>query len=154
MGAVQRERRERPLWTCPNCARSFANRHQSHSCGSYTLASHFEGKPAVIREIFDRFLAAVRASGPVKVLPEKTRIAFQVRMSFAQLTPRRAWVDGHLVLARRVSSPVFTRVESFSRRNHLHAFRLTTPDDVGAELRRWMRDAYKVGEQKHLRRPS
>jgi len=145
-----KERRHLPLWKCPDCSRKFANRNQSHSCGRYTLASHFEGKSATIREIFDRFRAALQEIGPVKVLPEKTRIAFQVRMSFAQLTPRRAWVDGHLVLDRRVSSPVFTRIESFSPRNHLHAFRLTTADDVDEELRRWMRDAYKVGEQKHL----
>jgi hypothetical protein len=150
-----KERRRRPLWTCTNCSRKFANRNQTHSCGRYTLASHFDRKPAEIRAIFDRFRAALRESGPVKVLPEKTRIAFQVRMSFAQLTPRRAWVDGHLVLDRRVSSPVFTRVESFSPRNHLHAFRLTAADDVGDELRQWMGEAYKVGEQKHLqsRRP-
>ena len=64
------------------------------------------------------------------MLPEKTRIAFQVRMSFAQLTVRRDWVLGHFVLARRVEDPLFTRVESFSPRNHLHAFRLDDPAEV------------------------
>jgi hypothetical protein len=33
-------------------------------------------------------------------VPEKTRIAFQVRMSFAACTLRRRCVDGHVVLAR------------------------------------------------------
>jgi hypothetical protein len=51
--------------------------------------------------IYDAFLAMLEEFGPVIVLPEKTRIAFQVRMSFAQLTVRRDWVLGHLVLARR-----------------------------------------------------
>ena len=139
-----------PLWRCSRCARQFANRNQSHACGRYELDTHFARKPPVIREIFDRFVRALLAIGPITILPERTRIAFQVRMSFAQLTPRRRWVDGHLVLARRVNSPVFTRVESFSARNHLHAFRLTAPRDVTVELRRWLRDAYAVGEQKHL----
>jgi hypothetical protein len=44
--------------------------------------------------MFNEVVAALRAIGPVKILPEKTRIAFQVRMSFAQVTPRRAWLDG------------------------------------------------------------
>jgi hypothetical protein len=145
-------RRKRPLWTCAKCSRRFANKNQSHACGRYTLSSHFAGKPAGIRAIFDSFLDAVRQNGPVTVLPEKTRIAFQVRMSFAQLTPRRAWVDGHLVLDRPVSSRAFTSVQSFSRRNHVHMFRLRAPQDVDRELRRWMRDAYKVGEQRHLER--
>jgi hypothetical protein len=107
----------------------------------------------VIRAIFDRFAAALRQHGPVTVLPERTRIAFQVRMSFAQLTPRRGWVDGHLVLARRVESPLFRRVESFSPRNHLHAFRLVDPADITPELRALMAEAYAVGEQRHLPPP-
>ena len=43
--------------------------------------------------------------GPVTVLPEKTRIAFQTRMSFAQITPRMKWLDGHVVLAHRLEHP-------------------------------------------------
>jgi uncharacterized C2H2 Zn-finger protein len=142
----------RPLWRCPKCGRDFANRNQSHACGRHSLEPHFAGKPPEIRQIYDRFLAALRDIGPVTVLPERTRIAFQVRMSFAQLTPRRNWVDGHLVLAAPVKSRVFRRVESFSRHNHLHAFRLSRPADVNKELCRWLREAYAVGEQKHLTR--
>jgi hypothetical protein len=89
-----------PLWHCPECGRVFANRNQSHACGRHTLAHHFRGKPAEIRALFDRVVAVVRAIGPVRILPEKTRIAFQVPMSFAQITPRRHWLDGHVVLAR------------------------------------------------------
>jgi hypothetical protein len=96
-------------------------------------------------------VAALRAIGPVKILPEKTRIAFQVRMSFAQVTPRRQWLDGHIVLARRLPSPRFRRIETFSPRNHLHAFRLSHPDDIDDEFRAWLAEAYQVGTQAHLR---
>src|SRR5258706_6383815 len=105
------------LWRCSRCGRSFANRNQSHSCGRYMLARHLAGKPASIRALFGAVLAAVREIGPVRVLPEKTRIAFQVRMSFAQVTPHRGWLDGHVVLARRLEHPRFRRVETFSPRN-------------------------------------
>jgi hypothetical protein len=71
-------------------------------------------------------------------------------MSFAAFTPRRRWLDGHLVLARQVDSARFRRVEVFSRRNVLHAFRLTHPDEVDEELAGWLAEAYQVGEQKHL----
>src|SRR5262249_41326717 len=81
------------LWRCAACGRGFANRNQSHSCGPrYSLAHHFRGKPQAIRAIYREIVAAIRAIGPVRVLPEKTRIAFQVRMSFAQVTPRQAWL--------------------------------------------------------------
>ena len=92
-----------------------------HACGRFTLARHFRGKPPAIRALFKEVVAAIRAIGPVHVLlREKTRIAFQVRMSFAQVTPRQAWLDGHLVLARRLEHPRFGRVKIFSPRNHLH----------------------------------
>jgi hypothetical protein len=104
----------------------------------------------VVRAVFDAVLAAVRGHGPVTVLPEKTRIAFQVRMSFAQVTPRREWVDGHVVLARRLEHRRFRKIETISPRNHVHHFRLFTPADVDAEVRKWLEEAYAVGEQRHL----
>lgn len=140
---------DRPLWRCAACGRSFANPNQSHACARHDLAAHFEGRSPKVRAIYDAFLAMLEGFGPVTVLPEKTRIAFQVRMSFAQLTVRRDWVLGHLVLARRVESPLFTKVETFSPRNHLHAFRLDEPAQVAA-LRDHASEAYAVGRQDHL----
>jgi hypothetical protein len=138
------------MWRCPDCRRQFANRNQSHACGRHTLASHFDDKPPLVRAIFDKLLTLAKKNGPVTVLPEKTRIAFHVRMSFAAFVIRRNWVDGHVVLARRLESPRFRRIETFSPRNHLHAFRFTRVDEVDAEVAAWFGEAYRVGEQRHL----
>jgi hypothetical protein len=73
-------------------------------------------------------------------------------MSFAQVTPRRKWLDGHVVLARRGESPRFRSIQTFSPRNHVHVFRLETLEDIDAEFREWLAEAYAVGEQKHLAR--
>lgn len=142
---------ERPLWLCPRCQRYFANRNQSHFCGQHDLATHFNGKPPEIRAIFDAVLQAIRRCGPVTVLPEKTRIAFQVRMSFAQVTPRSRWVDGHVVLARRLEHLRFRRIDTISRRNHVHHFRFTAVSEVDMEAEGWFREAYAVGQQRHLK---
>ena len=139
------------LWRCPACGRGFANRNQPHACGHHTLAQHFAGKPPAIRALFREVVAAIRAIGPVRVIPEKTRIAFQVRMSFAQVTPRQRWLDGHVVLARRVEHPRFRRVETFSPRNHLHTFRISDPSEIDDDFRAWLAEAYQVGAQRHLR---
>ena len=140
------------MWVCPRCARTFATRNQTHTCAPLgDLDTHFAGLSPEVRATFDRALAVVRALGPVTVLPEKTRIALHVRMSFAAFMPRKRWLNGHLVLARRVDSPRFLRIESFSPRNVLHAFRLREPDDVDAEFTTWLTEAYRVGCQEHLR---
>jgi hypothetical protein len=139
------------MWVCGRCGRSFANRNQTHTCAPLSsLSGHFARVSPVVRETFDRVLAVVRESGPVTVLPEKTRIALHVRMSFAAFTPRRHWLGGHLVLARRVDSPRFTRVDTFSPRNVVHAFRLASPAEVDAEFAAWIGEAYRVGAQHHL----
>ena len=144
--------RRAPLWQCPKCGRRFANRNQSHACGRYDLAHHFRGKPPEIRALFDHIVAAIRKIGPVHVLPEKTRIAFQVRMSFAQVAPKSQWLDGHLVLARRFEHPRFRRIQTISPRNHVHSFRITSPRDINQQFRSWLAEAYAVGEQRHLER--
>ena len=143
----------RRLWHCDKCGRDFANRNQSHACSKGDLEHHFKDKSAEIRELYDRVVAVLETIGPVRILPEKTRIAFQVRMSFAQVTPRQRWLDGHVVLARRLESPRFRRIETFSPRNHLHAFRLTEPSEIDEEFRDWMVEAYSVGKQDHLKAP-
>ncbi|HEV2777891.1 MAG TPA: DUF5655 domain-containing protein [Actinophytocola sp.] len=141
------------LWRCPSCGRTFANRNQTHTCAPPgDLDTHFAGKAPAVRACFDRILAVVTALGPVTVLPEKTRIALHVRMSFAAFTPRIHWLDGHLVLARRVDLPRFRKIEVYSAHNVLHALRLTDPAEVDDELSSLLSEAYQVGAQRHLRR--
>jgi hypothetical protein len=142
-----------PLWTCSRCGRTFANRNQTHTCAQLSdVDRHFVNAAAEVRSCFDQVLAVVSGLGPVEVLAEKTRIALHVRMSFAAFMPRRQWLDGHLILAREVHSPRFRKVEVYSPRNILHAFRLTGPEQVDAEFAGWLAEAYDVGCQKHLRR--
>jgi uncharacterized protein DUF5655 len=139
------------LWRCPRCGRRFANRNQSHACApAFRLSDHYAGRDPAVVATFRALLAAARRSGPVTVLPENTRIAFQVRMSFAAFSLKRHWVDGHVVLARRWESPRFKKIWAVSPRNQVHEFRLRSVDEVDEEVVDWLREAYAVGEQKHL----
>jgi Domain of unknown function (DUF5655) len=140
------------MWTCPRCGRTFAARNQTHTCAPLgDVASHFARSQPPVREAYEAALAIVRGLGPVEVLAERTRIAWHVRMSFAAFQPRVSWLDGHLVLARQVDSSRWQRVQVFSTRNVLHAFRLTGPDEVDGEFAGWLAEAYAVGCQRHRR---
>jgi len=74
-------------------------------------------------------------------------------MSFAAFTLRKHELRGHVVLARRRDSPRFTKVWGPSPRNQVHEFTLRGPDEVDDEVADWLREAYAVGQQKHLRQP-
>jgi hypothetical protein len=98
----------------------------------------------------------VRACGPITIVPEKTRIAFQVQMSFAAVSLRQRWLDGHVVLARRLEDRRFRAIQTISPGNHVHRFRIQSAAELDAGVAGWLREAYAVGRQLHLsrRRPA
>jgi hypothetical protein len=148
------ERAGRTVVDLPALRPSLRQPRQSHTCAPLTrLDDHFVASAPEVRATFEAFLAAVRELGPVTVLPERSRIALQVRMSFAALMPRRRWLNGHLVLAREVRSDRFLSRQALSPHNVVHTFRLHGPDEVDAELTGWLAEAYRVGEQRHLYGP-
>jgi hypothetical protein len=114
------------------------------------LRQHLSGKSWLAIALFQGFAKLVKRCGPVRVVPEKTRIAFQVRMSFAAISLRRNRLVGHVVLARRVENPRFTKIESISPRNHVHSFCFSSEDELDQEVLGWVREAYRVGQQRHL----
>jgi hypothetical protein len=145
----------RPLWRCASCQRKFANRNQSHACGAaQPLSAHFAGKPRFVHALFRRVRSAVEACGPVEVLSEKSRIAFHVRMSFMAISVQKSGLRGHFVFASVHRNPRFLRVDTLSRHNHVHHFRITRPEDVDTTFATWVAEAYRVGQQRHLQRPT
>lgn len=138
------------LWTCPECGERFTTANQWHSCGRFELDALFARSEPHVRRLYDLFVAACEASGPVTVIPQKSRIALQVRMRFAALMPQKTALKGHLVLARRAESPLFENVETFSPRNHVHVFRLESEKQLDAAFRKLVAEAYDVGSQRHL----
>jgi hypothetical protein len=112
---------------------------------------HFAKATPEVRATFDAVLAVISSLGPAEVLAEKTRIALHVRMSFAAFVPRRNWLNGHLVLPRRIDSPRFLHIDTISPHNMVHNFRLSSPNEVDEEFAGWLAEAYAVGTQQHLR---
>jgi hypothetical protein len=146
--AMASSRADRPLWACPECGRTFANRRQSHACGRQGLESRFDGEAPEVRRIYGAFLVIFASCGAVTALPEKSRIVFHDRMSFvpdfAQALGARPFHAGAAGGGRAIHE-----VESLSTRNVVHHFRLERADEVEG-LRAFAREAYAVGCQRHL----
>ncbi len=152
-GPARRAATQRPLWTCTRCGQEFVNRNQWHSCKRHKLSDLFAGKPARVRELFARFERMVKACGPVKRLVYRDKVGFMVRVRFAGAVPRSRWLDVGFWLPRRLDSPRLRRVETLYPNAHVHSLRLTRPSQLDAQLAGWIKEAYAVGCQEHLRRP-
>jgi hypothetical protein len=138
------------LWRCPRCGQTFAGRNMPHSCQVVPLDVHFAGKPE-LRAVFDAFVAAARENGPVTINATKSRVTLQVRMRFAGVEPRSDHLRGHLVLTRPIETDRL-EIEHLPPQYYVHRLRLYRPEDVDDELKRWLAEAYRVGEQRHIRR--
>ncbi|MDQ5846738.1 MAG: DUF5655 domain-containing protein [Acidobacteriota bacterium] len=152
MRTASRNRSRPALWTCAKCGRPFANRNQSHSCGRYTVKEFLKGKSKQSIELYNCFVQAVRECGKIIVAPAKTRVGFQVRMIFAAVNKlSERGLDAHVVLARRLEHPRFSRIESISPKNHVHHFHVSEGHEIDADVREWLKEAYSVGKQDHLK---
>jgi hypothetical protein len=143
-------RRLPALWTCPRCGAAFTTRNQRHSCGRFSLDALFRRSEPHVRDLYERFVRLVAACGPAVVIPQKTRVAFQVRMRFAALTPQARSLRGHLVLSARTPSACFQRIDSLGPRSHVHLFRIDSAEAFTPEFARLVRAAYAVGRQEQL----
>lgn len=145
--------RAKPLWTCPRCGAKLVTRNLWHACGPYTVEGFLQGKGPEARALFRGFEALLRRCGPVRAAPAKTRVAFMVRVRFAgvsALSDRGMTIAFGLPYALR--SPRIRKVERLGPRWWGHWMRITSPEELDAELLGWLREAYKVGKQEHLKR--
>lgn len=88
--------------------------------------------------------------GPVRMIPQKTRVVFQVRVRFAGCYPRKSFLVCCVALPRKLASLRFEKITEYTREFIGHQFRVSSENDLDAEVQGWLRDAYRVGAQEKL----
>jgi Domain of unknown function (DUF5655) len=110
----------------------------------FTVVSHFEGKEAVVRQIYDRVLKATGKFGPVAEDPKKTSIHLVNKTAFAGVATRKTAMVLTIKSDRKLSSPRIQKSEQTSAQRFHHEVKLTTPAEVDSELVKWLKDAYDL----------
>jgi len=110
----------------------------------FTVESHFEGKDASVRQIYDRILKSARKFGPVGEEPKKTSIHLVNRTAFAGVATRKSAIILTIKSDRKLSSPRIHKSEQTSASRFHHEVKLTSPAQVNAELVKWLKDAYEL----------
>jgi hypothetical protein len=137
---------KRPLWTCPNCGKQYVTRNMWHSCVVVPLESHFVDRPRA-RQLFEAYLKALEAQGPITISVSKTRIEIMTRARFTEAVVRKDYLRSSLWLKRRVDSPRFTKIEHFGGNDWGHYFEIRDESDIDDELMALAREARAVGDQ-------
>jgi hypothetical protein len=120
----------------------------------WTVAAHLRGcDPSVVR-LYDRFVELVEACGGFDVTVSKTAISFKgARRGFAGAKPKQRWLDGYFDLQRPLSDPRIRSASPYTKRLFVHQFRVDALDQLDEEFAGWIREAYDVGQGRHLESP-
>jgi hypothetical protein len=100
--------------------------------------------------LFKKFAKMVRACGPVRMIPQKTRVAFQVRVRFAGVYPRKSYFLCGLALPYHATDPRLVKVETYAPHFQGHLFRVASEADLDEQVQRWLYESYEVGCQSFL----
>ncbi len=110
----------------------------------HTVDQHFANRPAELRAIYDRLVAAAEKLGPVGQDPKKTSIHLNRKTAFAGVAVRRDSLVLTLKADQPLDSPRVVKSEQTSARRFHHEVKLTRPADIDAELRGWLKAAYEL----------
>jgi hypothetical protein len=145
----------RPLWHCPRCGVGLLTKNLWHSCGRATVEDWRRRMGPRARALYDRLEAMIAACGPYERAPASTRIAFLGRVRFAGVTAAsEAGITINFALPEPVRAARFARVYEVVPGWWVHRLRITDPDQLDAQLQRWLKRSYDLmGMQGRLRRP-
>jgi hypothetical protein len=110
-----------------------------------TVAALFAGKAPTVSATYAALLAALAAIGPYREEPKQTSIHLAKTTGFAGVHPRKGWLILNLRTAQPITSPRVVKREQVSAHRWHNEVKLTTPDEVDAELVGWLQDAYDLG---------
>lgn len=140
----------RALWECPRCGRQFATAGQWHSCGNPELDDLLAQATDHAVGIYDAVTAALAGAGPFRIHPQRTRIAFISRMTFASLRLARRWADLDLILEGPIDDERIRRIDLYGPTSFDHLVRVGSPGEVDHDVEEWLRRALRRGDQETL----
>ena len=104
----------------------------------------FAGKDAVVLSIYHRLLEALRSLGPFQEEPKKTSIHLVQTLGFAGIHPRKSFLYLNLRMNRPLQGERVAKSEQVSKNRYHNEVKITSPDEIDAELIDWLKEAYAL----------
>lgn len=128
------------MWTCPKCGHQFVNQNQWHSCGRFSEDAFLAGRTAKALDLYEHFMGTFEKLCDFQIHPVKTRVSLLKQMRFASINRLgKDFLDGHLVFHESyLETLCFHKVETISKNQYVHHFRLKHKSDITIELKFYM----------------
>jgi len=104
----------------------------------------FAGKDAVVLAIYHRLLEALRSLGPFQEEPKKTSIHLVQTLGFAGIHPRKSFLYLNLRMNRPLQGERVAKSEQVSKNRYHNEVKITSPDEIDAELIDWLKEAHAL----------
>jgi hypothetical protein len=140
----------RSSWTCPRCRRRFVNINQWHSCTDLELDDILDRHGDDVVGIYRAVESALAQAGDFRIHPQKTRIAFTSRMSFASIVLAQRWADLAFIVPSAIDDLRIRRIELYGPTSFGHHVRLHDAAEVDHTVRGWLAEALRRGNQETL----
>ena len=107
---------------------------------SELIDSHYEGRHALLRPLYDAVIDRVRAFGPdVELAPKKTYVSLRRRKQFGQVGPAAGQLEVCVNLPGVNATPRLRATTGMAT----HRVRIGGHAEIDAELVAWLREAYE-----------
>ena len=131
-------------WSCPDCARIFAQRPTLHSCVPSDVQAALRDVQPVLLPVVHRLMALVDDWPDVRWEFASGSFMAKVPTTFLRVRPRSRDVQVTFMLDRVVDEfPVTEHIQQSARRV-AHAVHVDDPAQVDGQLLNWLREAHAL----------
>src|SRR5262249_30363015 len=109
-----------------------------------TIQSHFVGKDAIVRDIYDKLLTQLRKFGKVLEEPKKTSIHLVNNSALAGVATRKSYLLLNIKSDHKIESPRIHKAEKVSANRYHLEIKLEKVADIDRELIGWLQTAYQL----------
>jgi hypothetical protein len=130
------------LWICPKCGRQFERKGQTHSCRSFPLEQHFNGKD-IGKILYEKFQTAIENRlGSFKIESLECCIHFVTTSTFAAVKIFKDKIRVDFSLSQKMENERANLVTQMSAHRYLYSVEITDEDEIDGELIEWIWEAY------------
>ena len=131
-------------WRCPKCKREFQNKNQMHSCTSFALEKHFEGREKAFELFNDLKEKIIKNIGPIKIESLPCCIHFVSSYTFAACWATKNNIKIDFSLDKEIKIKRNHKVNHMSQNRYLYYMDINSEKEIDTELIGWLKNSYHL----------